>query len=233
MHSTWGDPHFMGLTAIELITCESITKSSSNNNNFGGCALNGWIPTKLSLNYLDVDASPRDLNVCGHTGDPRTLDKLVNGTNATIDDRHMWLIPYTKNGEHVITIDMGDNDVKYAGIKVWNYNKSVDDSHRGVRHISIDLDGKTIYGRSGWDGKSNSIASSSSIIELRKAHGNVDYDYGQIIWFGREPSSNKVNRKPASSLHYRRPLINQDYETPILPTGHVFKFSLNATWGDP
>jgi hypothetical protein len=30
-----------------------------------------------------------------------------------------------------------------------------------------------------------------------------------------------------------RPCANQDYETPVLPKGHVFKFALNATWGDP
>lgn len=31
----------------------------------------------------------------GNSGDPRTKDKLVDGVNVTVDDRHMWLIPYT------------------------------------------------------------------------------------------------------------------------------------------
>lgn len=29
----------------------------------------------------------------GHSGDNRTLDKLLDGTNVTVDDNHMWLAP--------------------------------------------------------------------------------------------------------------------------------------------
>jgi hypothetical protein len=237
MHSTWGDPHFMGLTAVELITCAPVNTTAARAKDgagkYGaGTDVNGWCPARLEVAQAHMEARPRDLNVCGHTGDPRTLDKLVDGTNATVDDRHMWLIPFTPHGDHTMTIDVGADNIQYAGIKVWNYNKSIDDSHRGVRHVTIEVDGKPVYARSGWDGKSRSRASASRCIELRKAHGNVDYDYGQTIWFGNQPEATNA-AMPRFTTSYVRPCANQDYETPVLPKGHVFKFALNATWGDP
>lgn len=33
--------------------------------------------------------------ISGHSGDYRTLDKLIDNINITNDDKHMWLIPFT------------------------------------------------------------------------------------------------------------------------------------------
>ena len=44
-----------------------------------------------------LSASPEDLNELhggAGGGDPRTLDKLVDGHNATTDSNHMWLAPW-------------------------------------------------------------------------------------------------------------------------------------------
>ena len=47
-----------------------------------------------------VEAVPRDLNSMKNTkGDKRTLDKLFDGVSLTTNDTHMWLIPYTREGE--------------------------------------------------------------------------------------------------------------------------------------
>jgi hypothetical protein len=43
----------------------------------------------------------------GYTGDLRTLEKLVDGTNVTTDDLHMWLLPFTPGGSHKLHIDLG------------------------------------------------------------------------------------------------------------------------------
>ena len=55
-----------------------------------------------------MDATPRDMNsIPGHGQDHRTLDKLINGTNNTSDDRNMWLIPFNIGEDHNIKIDLG------------------------------------------------------------------------------------------------------------------------------
>lgn len=56
-----------------------------------------------------VVANPRDMNsIAGHGSDHRTLEKLFNQRNNTMDDRNMWLIPFNKGEEHTISIDLGE-----------------------------------------------------------------------------------------------------------------------------
>jgi len=40
----------------------------------------------------------------GHSGDYRTIDKLINDKNLTNDDKNMWLIPFSAGKNHIITI---------------------------------------------------------------------------------------------------------------------------------
>ena len=51
----------MGLTGMEILVWEEDK---------------GIVPFPLNLSHME--ASPPDINVGGHTGDPRTLDKLVD-----------------------------------------------------------------------------------------------------------------------------------------------------------
>lgn len=53
-----------------------------------------------------------------------------------MSDEHMWLIPFTQGQDHLLTIDLGRVN-PLVGIRVWNYNKSTDDSFRGVSEISV------------------------------------------------------------------------------------------------
>ena len=48
-----------------------------------------------------------------------------------MSDEHMWLIPFTDGQDHLLTIDLG-HTTPLVGFRVWNYNKSTDDSFRGV-----------------------------------------------------------------------------------------------------
>ena len=44
----------------------------------------------------DIKANPCDINLLmGYGTDPRTVDKLVDGTYFTNDDFHAWLTPFT------------------------------------------------------------------------------------------------------------------------------------------
>ena len=52
--------------------------------------------------------------------------------NVTMSDEHMWMIPFTEGDDHLLTIDLGKK-TQLLGLRVWNYNKSSEDTFRGVR----------------------------------------------------------------------------------------------------
>lgn len=78
-------------------------------------------------------------SIPGHGQDHRTLEKLFNGENNTIDDRNMWLIPFEKGEDHTITIDLGEQR-KISALRFFNYNKSPEDTLRGVKQVIIKVD---------------------------------------------------------------------------------------------
>lgn len=80
-----------------------------------------------------LDANPRDMNsIQGYGSDYRTLDKLVNKINNTNDDHNMWLIPFNKGENHILKIDLGKT-TNISAIKLYNYNKSEEDTLRGAK----------------------------------------------------------------------------------------------------
>src|SRR5690606_33137513 len=99
--SSWGDRHYVGMTGIQVLD-ENLN------------------PIPISANQLS--ACPRDMNdIPGHSGDYRTLDKLVNNINITVDDRNMWLIPKKmgKSNAYLI-IDLLEMR-NIAGLRIYNY----------------------------------------------------------------------------------------------------------------
>jgi hypothetical protein len=105
-------------------------------------------------------------SIPGYSGDYRTLDKLINGINKTMDDNNMWLIPFTKNQPHFVSISFID-EKKVSGIRVWNYNKNYEHSSRGVRLLTVAADGVMVTPATG--------------ILIKKAPGNDFYDFGQTL----------------------------------------------------
>lgn len=77
-----------------------------------------------------MSADPADINILGETlDDPRTVDKLVDGTNHTwymlhydgtqtqhifgnSDDLHAWLAPFSAGENHFVYLDL--DEVLYA-----------------------------------------------------------------------------------------------------------------------
>ena len=78
----------------------------------------------------------------------------------------MWLIPYVPNQNHFLYINLPQPTV-ISGIKLWNYNKTADDTYRGVKTITVMGDGSLLTPKSG--------------VLVKKAPGNVLYDFGQFI----------------------------------------------------
>jgi len=109
---TWGDLFYVGLTGLEVLDSDG---------------------KPILINISNVSADPRDMNqIAGHGSDYRTLDKLFNGVNNTVDDYNMWLIPFNKGEKHIIKIDLGKTCM-ISTVRFYNYNKSEEDTLRGVK----------------------------------------------------------------------------------------------------
>ena len=80
----------------------------------------------------------------GYGTDPRTVDKLVDGTHFTNDDFHAWLTPFTQGEDHTISITLPATK-QISMIRFWNYNKSRIHSFRGARLLTCHLDNKLIF----------------------------------------------------------------------------------------
>jgi hypothetical protein len=98
-----------------------------------------------------------------YSGDYRTLDKLINGCNQTTDDRNMWLIPFGPGQPHHIDILL-QKPTKITGLHIWNYNKSEEDTYRGVKSVRVLVDGISATVETG--------------VVLRRAPGNAQIDFG-------------------------------------------------------
>lgn len=95
------------------------------------------------------------------------------------------------------------------GLRIWNYNSSLELSYCGAKEIQINLDDKLINKRP---------------LVLRRAPGNVNYDFVQeILLTSIDDISQGANITPLSELK----------ESSTLPTGFVFEIVIFSTWGDP
>ncbi|KAM5131725.1 katanin-interacting protein isoform 2-T2 [Callospermophilus lateralis] len=196
--ASWGDPHYLGLTGLEVV---------------------GKDGQALPILLRQVSACPRDLNdLPEYTGDSRTLDKLIDGVNITMEDEHMWLVPFSPGLDHVVTIRF-DRAESIAGLRFWNYNKSPEDTYRGAKIAHVSLDGLCVSPPEGF--------------LLRKGPGNCHFDFAQEILFVDHLQA-QPRPQPARRLSTRTTeRASMDYEAPLMPCGFIFQFQLLTSWGDP
>ncbi|XP_043945355.1 katanin-interacting protein isoform X2 [Protopterus annectens] len=210
---TWGDGHYLGLTGLEVVSKDG---------------------QALPINIQMIDAVPRDLNeLPEYNSDSRTLDnyqlqktskanisRLIDGVNLTMDDEHMWLVPFTYGQNHLITITFDKNEA-IAGLRFWNYNKSPEDTYRGVKIAHVFLDGCCISPPEGF--------------LIRKGPGNCHFDFAQeILFLDYLLLSSKQKITKHMWTHSKSvDKASMDYEAPIMPCGFIFQFQLLTSWGDP
>ncbi|XP_004397321.1 PREDICTED: uncharacterized protein KIAA0556 homolog [Odobenus rosmarus divergens] len=196
--ASWGDPHYLGLTGLEVVGKDS---------------------QALPISLHQISASPRDLNdLPEYTDDSRTLDKLIDGANITMEDEHMWLIPFSPGLDHVVTIRF-DRAESIAGLRFWNYNKSPEDTYRGAKIVHISLDGLCVSPPEGF--------------LIRKGPGNCHFDFAQEILFVDYLQARQLPQ-PARRLDSQSlERATMDYEAPLMPCGFIFQLQLLTSWGDP
>jgi len=116
--TTWGDEHYIGLMGVEIFDEEGRL-------------------CKINEPRTQVVAKPASINVLqSYDRDPRTVDKLVDGTNATCDALHGWLAPYDKGRDHIVRFDLGEKKT-LSLLRVWNYNASRAHASRGARVVEV------------------------------------------------------------------------------------------------
>ncbi|XP_039347979.1 katanin-interacting protein isoform X3 [Mauremys reevesii] len=195
---SWGDTHYLGLTGLEIV---------------------GKDGQALPITMDQISASPQDLNdLAEYMEDSRTLDKLIDGTNITVEDNHMWLIPFTYGEDHIITIHF-DKAENIAGLRFWNYNKSPEDTYRGAKVVHVLLDGHCISPPEGF--------------LIRKGPGNCHFDFAQEILFVDYLKPQQIIRPYGRTDSSGMEQASMDYEAPLMPCGFIFQFQLLTSWGDP
>uniref|UniRef100_A0A3Q3FRW2 Si:dkey-161j23.7 n=1 Tax=Labrus bergylta TaxID=56723 RepID=A0A3Q3FRW2_9LABR len=131
--------------------------------------------------------------------------------------QHMWLIPFSYGEPHVLNMTFTKTQT-IAGLRIWNYNKSPEDSYRGVVHMFVD---------------DVSISPPDGFL-IRKGPGNCHFDFAQEILFidflHKPPANQGAEDYHGSSKKQEQ--ASMDYEAPIMPCG-IFQLQLLTTWGDP
>ncbi|CAF4520338.1 unnamed protein product [Rotaria sp. Silwood2] len=198
---TWGDQHYCGLTGIEVVDINDVE-----------CVVQSY------------DARPRDITVLPkNANDVRTLDKLFDGENITCNDYHMWLCPFIKKEKIRLTISLKGSKSLH-GLRIWNYNKSLDDTYRGVKRLHVQLNEKIISPRQGF--------------LLRRAPGHCFFDFAQEIVFAHAKTMHEnpenQTQKNVVFITFRQPLAtNRDIDSDIsMPNGFIYEFQLHSTHGD-
>ncbi|XP_025997368.1 katanin-interacting protein isoform X2 [Solenopsis invicta] len=189
--SNWGLQHLVGLTSIELI---------------------GNQGTAVPL----IDA-----NLHCNATDTVHLTRLIDGHNVTTEMDYMWLADnVTLNKRITITITF-DTDVLLTGMRIWNYNASLELSYCGVKQLLIKLDGKQLH-----DEYSDGFL-------LRRAPGSCHYDFVQEINFLNPPTqhfSDHISDSIKSPEEVES--FDSNYEAPSMPRGFVYQIIIFSTWGD-
>ncbi|XP_032086358.1 protein KIAA0556 homolog [Thamnophis elegans] len=196
--ASWGDSHYLGLTGLEVV---------------------GKDGQALPFSVDQLSASPQDLNdLVEYVDDSRTLDKLIDGKNITMEDNHMWLIPFCPGEDHLVTIHFTQVE-NIAGLRIWNYNKSPEDTYRGAKIVHVWLDGCCISPPGGF--------------LIRKGPGNCHFDFAQEILFINYLVGPTVALARERSEVKKREQGSMEYEAPLMPCGFIFQFQLLTSWGDP
>ncbi|GAB6021430.1 hypothetical protein CHUAL_004038 [Chamberlinius hualienensis] len=207
LHQNWsGDSSLIGLTSLEIFSDDEMA----------------------SIIVPDV--------VETHPVPFPEVTRLFDGENVTTDSNRMFLFQqdYNHNSTDLPSIVINFHRKRhFNGIRVWNYNSSLEESYLGVKLLSVRVDGRLISPPGGF--------------LIRRAPGNRHYDFAQEINLlyphltvsssHQSRSSHSIRLTEIDSLSspeipLSRMSAFDEYEPTVTPRGFVFQFQLFSTWND-
>jgi hypothetical protein len=123
----------------------------------------------------------------------------------------MWQVGFNKSAPPFIYINFGEKQ-RISGFKLWNYNKSLEDSFSGVRKLEIIADLHKV---------------THDFIFIKKAPTRNISDYSQFIHLPAQKS-----KELSKDTTPERSCLKQYWLPPRLPTGYSLRLRLLSTWGD-
>ncbi|CAG0892228.1 unnamed protein product, partial [Cyprideis torosa] len=188
----WGDPDLIGLSKLEVIDEDG----------------------------RSVALSGDDLLLNGKSCE--NLSRLINGHDVSCNPRDNWSTSLNEDtgALPIITINL-PKVLHLAGLRVWNYNTTLENSYRGVKHLQVKVEDTPVGPPQGF--------------LLRRASGHTHFDTVQELPFASAVV--KKNLAIISQVRSRSPQrcsSGADLEVDAtLPTGFIFQLNLLSTWGDP
>ncbi|CAM9319227.1 unnamed protein product [Lampetra fluviatilis] len=204
---TWGDELQFGLTGLEVVGAS-------------GDAL-PVTAGMLSAPSASAPGSPASAAEARHESPSSGLDRILDGENVTMCAEHMCSLPFTPGRSHLLVITLARAHT-ISGLRFWNYNRSPEDTSKGVRTVHVALDGRVVSPPEG--------------ILLRKGPGNCHFDFAQEIIFREfSPGSAQARAQQTSCRQIPKTIEQQSmaYEAPAMPCGFIFQLQLLTSWGDP
>ena len=169
----------------------------------------------LGKDFEPVPLSFHTIKHCAATNAESTVERLLGDTNITTSELHMWCVPYSPKRKCTIEISFVQATL-ITGFRVWNYNLSFEDTYKGVKEVRVDIDNRPLF--------------RDRYIILRRAPGNLHYDFAQDILFDTKMASIPIPRTPKSTNLSQS--IDHNYDVPKMPTGFVYKIELFEAWSD-
>lgn len=189
--SGWSDHSEIGITGLELV------------------GSNGIEAIHLSSDMISLPSNESS----------EKLSRLINGINITVNKEHMHLFDSKEDNTPSFFIKFNNPEI-INGFRIWNYNGSPDDVYKGVKYLTVSLDGYCVSPPGGY--------------LIRKGPGNCHFDFAQEIRFDSisSPYHTDIHQVPSPRLGKSTDDSISDYESPVMPHGFIFQLQLLSTWGD-
>uniref|UniRef100_T1JSM6 KATNIP domain-containing protein n=1 Tax=Tetranychus urticae TaxID=32264 RepID=T1JSM6_TETUR len=93
---------------------------------------------------LKTSSHPTIEKITCETNSKSDAKKLIDGVYRTHDDSHIWMTDYSPFNVTRLVIRFQEK-ISIVLIRLWNYNKSRIYSYRGIRYVTMNLDGVVIF----------------------------------------------------------------------------------------
>ncbi|XP_078096139.1 katanin-interacting protein [Mustelus asterias] len=147
--SNWGNSEKVGLTEVQF----------------------------FDLKHQKIFVSSHDVDI-RNAHCPGNLNSLVNGKTKTTKERHMWTCPFHPPVQlyFVVRSPVKSCDFGISKIKIWNYNRSLNELDVGAKDVKVYVDSDLVYEEELEKGCGNQVFDYSTTIDLRLSKREATFD---------------------------------------------------------